>query len=132
MSKPIACAILAAVLLSAGAAFAQPAAAPPAPPPKTVSIQGDQAGWINDPHMHAFYDLTKQAFAAGPAKVDEAAYTRQAYALFAAFGAAHGMKPEQMVDHLKLIPGQMVQIAREDPEVLKTYDNFVAAMFGPP
>jgi hypothetical protein len=36
-----------------------------------------------------------------------------------------------MVDHLKLIPGQVVKIAREDPEVLKNYDNFTAAIFGP-
>jgi hypothetical protein len=97
----------------------------------TVSIQGDQANWIADPHMHEFYELTVQAFAQGPAKVDEAAYTRKAYAIFRAFGAARGVPPEHMVDHLKLIPGQVVKIAREDPEVLKNYDNFTAAIFGP-
>lgn len=36
-----------------------------------------------------------------------------------------------MQDHLKLIPGQMVQIVTGDPGVLKTYDSFIEAMVGP-
>ena len=132
MSNTIAATVLAFVLTAAGAAWAQhPETAAPKPAPSGASLQGDQSSWITDPHMHAYYDLTVQAFANGPGKVDEPGYQKKAYALFAAFGAAHGVKPEQMVDHLKLIPDQMVKIAREDPEVLKGYDNFVAAMFGP-
>jgi hypothetical protein len=127
MSRTLA---LLAALALASPAWAQPAA-PAAPTASTTSLQGDQQSWINDPHMHAFYDLTVQAFAAGPAKVDTARFQTQSYALFAAFGASRGMKPAAMVDHLKLIPGQVVQIAREDPEVLKSYPNFVAAVFGP-
>jgi hypothetical protein len=129
MSRTLAI-LAAAILAGATPAFAQHAAAPTAAA-STTSLQGDQASWINDAHMHAFYDLTVAAFAGGPAKVDEAAYRAKSYELFRAFGAAHGVKPEAMQDHLKLIPGQMVKIAREDPEVLKTYANFVAAMFGP-
>jgi hypothetical protein len=134
-SVPFAAALAAAALASAAWAHDPPAngrpAATAAAAPATGNMQGDQASWIADPHIHAFYDLTVQAFANGPAKVDEAAFTQKSYALFRAFGAARGMKPESMVDHLKLIPGQVVQIAREDPEVLKTYANFVAAVFGP-
>lgn len=116
-------------LTFAGAALAHPAASPPTP--QAANIQGDQQSWISDPHMHAFYALTVRAFADGPAKVDESAFTQKSYALFRDFGASRGVPPEHMVDHLKLIPGQVVQIAREDPEVLKSYDNFVAAVFGP-
>jgi len=36
-----------------------------------------------------------------------------------------------MVDHLKLIPRQVVQIVKEDPHVLDSYQNFVDATFGP-
>src|SRR3954465_9619531 len=91
------------VLLAApAAALAQHPAAAPAQP-ASVSIQGDQAAWINDPHMHAFYDLTVQAFAGGPAKVDQAAYQAKAFAIFRDFGAAMHVPPEHMVDHLKLI-----------------------------
>jgi hypothetical protein len=128
-SLPLAAA-LAAALASAAWAHDPPTQGAPAAP-AAGAMQGDQAAWIADPHIHAFYDLSVQAFANGPAKVDEAAFTRNSYALFRAFGAARGVKPEAMVEHLKLIPGQVVQIAREDPEVLKSYDNFVAAVFGP-
>lgn len=135
MSKTIAAAVLAVALMSGPAAWAQhpaPSSAPGAKPaPSTGNLQGDQSAWINNPHMHAYYDLTVQAFAAGPAKVDEVGYQKKSYALFADFGASMGMKPEAMVDHLKLIPGQMVKIVREDPEVLKSYPNFIAALMGP-
>ncbi|MFC3068635.1 hypothetical protein [Phenylobacterium soli] len=102
-----------------------------APEPAAMNIQGEQQSWIADPHMHAFYDLTVQAFAGGPAHVDQAAFTEKSYALFRDFAVSRRMSPEGMVDHLKLIPGQVVQIAKDDPEVLKSYDNFVAAVFGP-
>jgi hypothetical protein len=36
-----------------------------------------------------------------------------------------------MQDHLKLIPRQVVQIVKDDPKVIDSYDNFVAATFGP-
>jgi hypothetical protein len=119
--------------LAAALAIATPALAqtPTAHGSATESLQGNQSAWINDPHMHAFYDLTKQAFANGPAKVDVDAYEAKSFAIFREFGAAHGMKPEAMVDHLKLIPRQLVQIVCEDPHVIDSYDNFVAATFGP-
>ena len=122
---------LAAVAL-ASPAWAQhlaPAAAPA--PSASVSLQGDQQSWINDPHIHAFYDLTVAAFADGPTKVDQAGFQTKSFELFRAFATARGLKPEAMVEHLKLIPGQVVQIAKDDPEVLKSYPNFVAAVFGP-
>jgi len=113
----------------ASAAFAQHA--PAAPAPQTKSLQGDQSAWRNDPHWRAYYEMTRQTFAAGPDKVDEAAYQAKSYALFRDFAAAHGMKPEMMVEHLKLIPGQVVKIVREDPTVLASYDSFADATFGP-
>jgi hypothetical protein len=94
-------------------------------------MQGDQASWIADPHIHAFYELTVETFAHGQDRVDEAAYTQKAFAIFRAFGASRGVPPEQMVEHLKLIPGQVVMIVREDPSVLKSYADFTEALFGP-
>jgi hypothetical protein len=116
-----------ALATAAPQAFAQTSA----PATANKNMQGDQASWIADPHIHAFYALTVQAFAQGPGKVDEAAFTEKSYALFRDFAVARGEAPGAMVEHLKLIPGQVVQIAKEDPEVLKSYDNFVAALFGP-
>jgi hypothetical protein len=97
----------------------------------THSMQGGEQAWINDPHMHAFYDATRMAFANGPARVDVDAYEQKAFAIFRAFAPAMHMTPAGMVDHLKLIPRQVVQIVRDDPHVLDSYDNFVAATFGP-
>jgi hypothetical protein len=81
--------------------------------------------------MHAFYDTALAAFANGPAQVDVDAFERKSYAIFRAFGASRGMDPAKMQDHLKLIPRQVVQIARDDPKVLDSYKNFVDAIFGP-
>jgi hypothetical protein len=97
-----------------------------------ANLQGDdQQSWINDPHIHAFYDTAVAAFAHGPAKLDVAAFEQKSFAIFREFGASRGMRPEAMQDHLKLIPRQVVQIVKEDPKVLDSYDNFVAATFGP-
>jgi hypothetical protein len=120
-----------AALAAAAPSLAQPAAAPP-PPGTTAHMQGnDEQAWINDPHMHAFFDTTRAAFAQGPDKVDVAAYEQKCFAIFRAFAPTMHMTPEGMVDHLKLIPRQVVEIVKEDPKVLDSYDNFVAATFGP-
>ncbi|HEX2818443.1 MAG TPA: hypothetical protein VHN39_18770 [Phenylobacterium sp.] len=117
-----------AVLSLAGAAQAQH----PAAPPTTAHMQGNgEQAWINDPHMHAFYETTKAAFAGGPAKVNVDAYEQKSFAIFRDFAPAMHMTPEGMVDHLKLIPRQVVQIVKEDPHVLDNYRNFVDATFGP-
>ena len=120
-----------ALALAASATLAQPAGHP-APSNPTHSLQGGgESRWINDPHMHAFYETTRSAFAAGPDKVDVDAYEQKSFAIFRDFAPTMHMTPEGMVDHLKLIPRQVVQIVREDPHVLDSYDNFVAATFGP-
>ena len=64
---------LLAGLTAAGLTFGPVALAQPAAP--SGNLQGDdQASWIADPHMHAFYQATRAAFAHGPAKVDVAAF----------------------------------------------------------
>lgn len=122
--------LLAAAALGSTAMAGPPAAAPAASTAK--SLQGnDVQSWINDPHMHAFYDTTVAAFAQGPAKVDVAGYEQKSFAIFRDFGVAKGVGAEHMQDHLKLIPRQVVGIVKEDPKVLDSYANFAAAVFGP-
>jgi len=128
--RGLAAGIVAAVLALGQAAAAHPPEA--AAVPSSANLQGDdQQSWINDPHMHAFYDATVAAFARGPVQVDVAAFERHSFTIFREFGASRGMRPEAMQDHLKLIPRQVVQIVQEDPKVLDSYANFVAAVFGP-
>jgi hypothetical protein len=130
MTSNLTAALILALVIAGGstAAVAHPGA--DAPPAKE-SLQGDQSSWINNPHMHAFYDLTVAAFAHGVAKVDRARFEADAHRIFRDFAVSRHMNPEDMLDHLKLIPGQVVQIATDDPRTLASYDNFVAAVFGP-
>jgi hypothetical protein len=126
----LAAGVLAALALATAAAGHPPAATPAAA--TTRNLQGNDAqSWIADPHMHAFYDTTVAAFAKGPSKVDVDAFEKKSFAIFREFGVSRGVGADAMQDHLKLIPRQVVGIVKEDPKVLDSYDNFVAAVFGP-
>jgi hypothetical protein len=97
--------------------------------PTTVDLQGADE-WKLSPHMHSYYDLTVATFANGT-DVDVDAYEAKSLAIFREFARANGMSEAGMIDHLKLIPRQMVGIVKEDPAVLKDYDSFWAALAGP-
>jgi hypothetical protein len=117
--------VLAALLATAGCAH-EPHNAPQ---PTTVDIQG--AGeWKRSPHMRAYYEETARTFAKGT-DIDVDAYEARSFALFREFARANGMSEEGMLDHLKLIPRQVVGIVKENPAVLNHYDAFWAALAGP-
>ena len=125
---------LAALLATAPAAFAQtPAPTPAQAPPgwKTMDMRDDASPWINDPHIHAFYQATVDAFAKGADHLDRAAYEKKSHDIFWDFAISQHMKPEAMEDHLKAIPGEMILIVTRDPKTLDSYDSFVMALFGP-
>lgn len=97
--------------------------------PTTVDIQGANE-WKQSPHMRAYYDATVATFANGP-DIDVDAYEARSFALFREFARANGMNEQGMIDHLKLIPRQVVGIVTENPAVLNDYDAFWAALAGP-
>lgn len=99
------------------------------PQPTTVDIQGADE-WKRSPHMRAYYEATVATFANG-VDIDIDAYEARSFALFREFARANGMNEQGMIDHLKLIPRQVVDIVRENPTVLKDYDTFWAALAGP-
>ncbi len=97
--------------------------------PTTVDIQG--AGeWKRSPHMRAYYDETLATFKSGT-DIDVDAYEARSFAIFREFARAQRMNEEAMLDHLKLIPRQVVGIVKENPAVLYSYDAFWAALAGP-
>jgi hypothetical protein len=99
------------------------------PQPTTVDIQG--AGeWKRSQYMRAYYDETVKTFANGN-DIDVDAYEARSFAIFREFARANGASEEAMIDHLKLIPRQVVGIVKENPAVLKSYDAFWAALAGP-
>lgn len=100
---------------------------------QTANLQGeDPRKFIDNPHMREFYALSVTTLRPGAADLDLKAYEAKSYAIFHAFGEARakGGGPG-MVDHLKLIPAQVVGIAKEDPGVLDSFDAFADAMVGP-
>ncbi|TAJ72455.1 MAG: hypothetical protein EPO51_10165 [Phenylobacterium sp.] len=127
----IALATAVASLALSGAARAQHPVAPPAPAGRTVDLQGDPRAFMNNPQIHAFYDLSVATLGRGAPPVDVKAYEAKSFALFRALGAAMGASPEAMQDHLKLIPRQVIQIVKEDPKVLDSFDAFTDALVGP-
>lgn len=130
-------AVLAVGLMWSPAAHAQhdlhvaPKQAAPVEQGETLSLQGDQSAWINNPHMRSFFDLTKARLGKGAPTLDFADYRDKSYAIFRTFAVSMGAKPDAMVEHLKDIPHQMVGIAKDDPKVLDSYDSFVVALMGP-
>jgi hypothetical protein len=122
--KPI---LLPLVALLAAAGCAHPPH--PAPQAETVDIQGANE-WKKSAHMRAYYEETAKTFAKG-ADIDVAAYEARSFAIFREFARANGMNEEGMIDHLKLIPRQVVGIVKENPSVLNSYDAFWAALAGP-
>jgi len=120
------------------AALAQPAGSPQATAqtgPKSYDFRdgtdAEMSPWINDPNIHAFYQMSVEAFAQGPDKLDRPAYVQHSHDIFRALALGHKMNPEALEDHLKLIPDQMVQMISRDPKTLASYDNFIVALFGP-
>ena len=98
---------------------------------QTFDMRDDASAWINDPHVHEFYQLSVEAFAHGPDHLDRKAYERRFHEIFRDFAVAHHMSPERLRDHLERIPGEMILIVRRDPQALASYDNFIVALFGP-
>lgn len=97
----------------------------------TMSLQGDTKAWSDNPHMHAFYALTKERLGKDAPALDFEKYRDDSCAIFRAFGTSMGGSPEMMVDHLKDIPRQLVGIVKDDPKVLDSYANFRVALMGP-
>jgi len=124
-----------AVLAAATVIGAAPAAlaqhgAPSSLPPKSASLQGDTEKFMNNDYIRRFYALSVSTLK-GQNHPDLAAYEQKSYAIFREFGVYMGVGPEHMQDHLKLIPRQVAQIAKEDPHVLDSFDAFTEAMVGP-
>ena len=99
------------------------------PEPTTVDIQGANE-WKRSPNLRAYYEETVKTFAKGM-DIDVDAYEARSFAIFREFARANGMNEEGMLDHLKLIPRQIVGIVKENPAVLNDYDAFWAALAGP-
>ncbi len=128
MNRTFALTLAAAVLLGPAAGAQN---SPSAQSPKTYDMRDDATSWINDPNVRAFYQATVEAFAHGPDHLDREAYLKRSREIFTALAVAHGMPTEQVLNHVKAIPDEVIVWATRDPHTLDSYDNFVVALFGP-
>ena len=91
-------------------------------------IATGERAWV--PTLREFYELSAAMLRASP--VDVPAYEQRSYEIFRALAASLGWPPEGLVDHLKNIPRELVGIAKVDPTVLDSFENFLVALRGPP
>ena len=105
----------------------------------TFSIRQNDFDLCEDAFYVGLYDLSIEVFAVGAENVDVADYQRQIFHYIRTTdtftmgdGASTVGDREAWVDHVKDIPGQLVEIIREDPAVVDSCANFSVALVGPP
>ena len=101
--------------------------------PQTITLDARGGGdeWFQNPHMVEFYALSVEMLRANRDRIDVARYEQRSYAIFRAFAESMGVDPDGMIDHLKAIPREMVDIVADDAKVLDSYENFLVALRGP-
>ncbi|PCH60375.1 MAG: hypothetical protein COC19_06010 [SAR86 cluster bacterium] len=98
----------------------------------TVSIrQDDSMLRCGMPFYDNFYALTVSVFSVGSGNVDVSDYEQQVFKLIRSSMQFEGFADE-FVEHVKDIPGQLVKIIQQDPQVLDSCSNFSIALLGPP
>ena len=116
--------------LALATAFALHAQHSHAPQTITLDAQGHSPEWEQSRHWRDFYTLSVEMLR-GNASPDVAAFERKSYEIFREFARELGASPEGMIDHLKNIPREIVAIAKDDPKILDSYDDFLVALRGP-
>ena len=99
--------------------------------PTTVSMRQNDFALCGQPFYDDVYALTVEIFAEGVENVELEHYQEQVFGLVRS-SEEFGDDPEAFVQHIKDIPGQLIEIIREDSEVLASCANFSVALVGPP
>jgi hypothetical protein len=118
-------------LLAPTLATSQPANAPKPGETITLNAQADSSEWEQNEHFRKFYPLSVEMLGRGIDDIDVELYEQRSYAIFRTFANSIGVDVDGMVDHLKNIPREMVEIVKRDPTVLESYESFLIALRGP-
>ncbi len=100
--------------------------------PVTVSIRQNDYALCGRALYDELYALTVEVFADGAENVNLSEYEQKVFALAIHSEEFSGASVEAVIDHIKDIPRQLVEIIREDPAVLDSCSNFSVALVGPP
>ena len=99
--------------------------------PATVSMRQDDFALCGQPFYDDVYALTVEIFAEGAENVNLEYYQEQVFALVRT-SEEYGDDAQAFTLHIRDIPGQLIEIILEDPEVLASCANFSVALVGPP
>lgn len=99
--------------------------------PATFSLRQNDFALCGQEFYDDVYALTVDVFAGGAANVNLDDYTAQVNALVHSSKEFEG-SADEFVEHIKDIPGQLLEIISEDPTVLDSCANFSVALVGPP
>ena len=101
--------------------------------PATFSMaQNDDFYLCNDPFFLGIYEVITETYTIGIENVTVELLEENIFGFIRSWPGYSPEEAEGWVDHIKLIPGQFVEIAREDSAVIDNCDNFSVAMVGPP
>ncbi len=100
--------------------------------PVTVSIRQNDYSLCGTAMYDDLYAHTVEVFAVGAENVNLSDYEQKVFALAVGSEVFSGASAEAIIDHLKDIPRQLVEIIKEDPAVLDSCSNFSVALVGPP
>lgn len=99
--------------------------------PVSFSIREMDGPFCETQPWASFYDVALETYKDGIASVEVADLEQQAFAWVRA-APEFADNAEGFVEHIKDIPGQLVEIIREDPTVLESCENLAVALVGPP
>lgn len=96
----------------------------------TIKLNEPQFAICGQRFFDSVYELTKAVFVVGADNVVLSEYEDK---MFDLIRNSEEFKddPQAFIDHIKAIPGQTIDIVKEDPEVLNSCENFQVAMVGP-
>ena len=98
----------------------------------TVSMAQNDFDLCDEDFYIGFYEVTRSVYAANAGAVSVAELESATFNYIRNYPAMSDAEAEAWVEHIDLIPGQLVDIIAEDPEVIDSCANFSVALVGPP
>ncbi len=97
----------------------------------TIKLNEPQFAVCGQRFFDSVYELTKAVFVVGADNVVLSEYENKMFDLIR-HSEEFKDDPQAFIDHIKAIPGQTIDIVKEDPKVLDSCENFQVSMVGPP
>ena len=101
-------------------------------PSDAVLLMQTDTALCDQPYFVALYELSADYFARGIDNADAGEFAEIVFDHARNSGFFTAEETEGWIDHISAIPGQMVEIYRNDPTALDTCYNFQVAAVGPP